>query len=436
MFGTVLEKLSGWFGQSYLVARFFPCLVAAVADLAVAYVAFPAMRPQLRFVLANATASDVAGYLLLALAGIAVAAYTLSPFVRVAVRLLEGSWLLAPDANKLSRWFGEQLVVSEGHRLDELARREHELFQNRVDLPSSAEIRARLARARAVGERLREVPSAALIDEAEQRVKALITLRECRRTIAAEDLKFAIDILEDALQLNCANRSALHRYCSDDDRKRATTLTDLQRTMVSVLAVYARDIAEDAETRVVDRKDQVFARAELAPTRFGNLSAALRSYCKTRYGIEFGYFWPRFLLSIQKNPTLSTAISNANVQVEFAVAALALTVLSLMLWLALFIAFFTGPLRLFLLAALGPPAVELWLGVIETSYKEYADTVRSAVDLGRFELLAALRQPLPPTLESERQLWDRLARLALFNERGPDRALIHSSGPNAPTGRT
>jgi hypothetical protein len=435
MFGTVLEKLSGWFGQSYLLARFFPCLVAAVANLAIAYASFPAVRPQLRFLLANATAADVAGYLLLTLGAIAVAAYTLSPFVRVAVRLLEGNWMLAPEANKLSRWFGEPLVVAESHRLDELAQRENELFQNREGLPSVAEIRTRLARARAVGERLREVPRAGLIDEARQKIEALQALRERRRTIAAVELKAAFDVLEDALQLNCANRSALHRYCSDDDRNRAATLTRLQRTMVRVLAVYAREIAEDAETRVVDRKDQVFARAELAPTAFGNLSAALRSYCKTRYGIEFGYFWPRFLLSIQKNPTLSTAIANANVQVEFAVAGLALTVLSLMLWLVLFIAFFAGPLRLFLLAALAPPAVGLWLSVIDASYKEYADTVRGAIDLGRFELLTALRQPLPPTLESERQLWDQLARLALFNERGPDRALVHGN-PSAPAGRT
>jgi hypothetical protein len=432
MFGTVLEKLAGWFGQSYLIARFFPCLIAAGANLAIAYASFPPVRPQLRFALANATASDVAGYLLLALGGIAVAAYTLSPFVRVALGLLEGNWMLATDANRLSRWLGEHLVVSESHRLDKLARREHELFQNRGELPSVREIRTRLARARALGERLREIPRAAIIDEAKQKIEALMAQRERRRPIAAAELKTAVDILEDALQLNCANRRALRRYCSDDDPKRAAALTQLQRTMVSVLVVYARDIAEDAETRVVDRKDQVFARAELAPTPFGNLSAALRSYCKTRYGIEFGYFWPRFLLSIQKNPTLSTAIANANVQVEFAVAALALTVLSLLLWLVLFIAFFAGPLRLFLLAAAGPLALGLWLNVIEASYKEYADTVRGAIDLGRFELLAALHQPLPPTFESERMLWDRLARLALLDEHGPDRALVH---PGA-TGRT
>jgi hypothetical protein len=404
--------------------------------LAIAYAGFPALRPQLRFALTNATAADVAGYLVLALGALAVGAYTLSPFVRVAVRLLEGNWMLAPDAYKLSRRLGELLVEQESRRLDELARREHYLFQNRADLPGADDIKARLSRARAVGEALREVPHAGVIAEAKRKVEALMALRERRRIITAADLNATVEILEDALRLNCADRRALHRYCSDGDRRHAADLTQLQRTTGSVLAVYARDIAEDAESRVVDRKDQIFARAELAPTPFGNLSAALRSYCKTRYGIEFGYFWPRFLMAIQRNPTLSSAIANANVQVEFAVAALALTVLTLLLWLGLFVVFFAGPLRLFLLAAIGPPAVGLWLSVIETSYKEYADTVRGAIDLGRFELLAALRQPLPPSLENERQLWDRLARMALLNEPGAARALVHGSGTSAPAGKT
>jgi hypothetical protein len=428
MFGTVLEKLSGWFGQSFLIARYFPCLVAAVANLAIAYVSFPAVRPQLRFALANATAGDVAGYLVLALGAIAVVAYTLSPLVRVTLRLLEGNWMLTADANRLTRWFGERLVVSEARRLDELARRERELFEDRTGLPRRAAIRTRLAQALREGEALREVPRAALINEAKKKIDELMELRRRRRPIKADKLEAAVDLMEDALRLNCGNPAVLHRYCSDVERSGAKILGELQITVVSVLAVYARDIAEDAESRVVDRREQVFARAELAPTRFGNLSAALRSYCKTRYGIEFGYFWPRFLLAIQKNPTLSTAITNANFQVEYAVAALALTVLSLLLWLALFIAFFSGPLPVFLLAALGPPAVGLWLGVLEASFKEYADVARGAIDLGRFELVSALRQPLPPTFESERQLWDRLARLALLNERGPDRALVHTSG--------
>jgi hypothetical protein len=105
---------------------------------------------------------------------------------------------------------------------------------------------------------------------------------------------------------------------------------------------------------------------------------------------------------------------------------MALTVLSIFVWLVLYIAFFKGPLRLFLLAALGPPIAGVWLSIIEASYKEYVDVVRGAIDVGRFELLTTLRQPLPPTLESERRLWSQLAELALLSRTDrADRALVY-----------
>lgn len=436
MFGTVLEKLSGWFGQSFLLARFFPCLVFAVANAGIAYGAFPSIRPWLRTALADAAASNMAGYLLLALGTLAVVAYTLSPFVRIAVELLEGNWMLAPGASVPSRWLGERLVAAQSERLDDLTKSETELFRNRASLPTRAAIRSRLAKALAVGEALREVPYPEIIREAKEKVDALLVLRRYRRSIAARELEDAVALVADALRLNCATPRALLASASDDDRRDADTLAGLQRTLVSVLVPYARDIAEDNESRVVDRKDQVFARAELAPTRFGNLSAALRSYCKTRYGIEFGYFWPRFLLAMQKDQTLGPAIAGANIQVEFAVVSLALTALSVALWLVLFIRFFEGPLPLFLVAALGPPAVGFWQRVMEASYKEYADIVRSAIDLGRFELLGALRQPLPPTLDGERQAWDRLARLALLNRDDSDRPIVYTGSGSAPSAKT
>ncbi|HYZ61873.1 MAG TPA: hypothetical protein VE650_05415, partial [Acetobacteraceae bacterium] len=59
--------------------------------------------------------------------------------------------------------------------------------------------------------------------------------------------------------------------------------------------------------------------------------------------------------------------------------------------------------------------------------------VRSAIDLGRFDVLTALHYPLPPTLEAERRVWDGLARLAKLEESGPDRAFAHAAGGGAKT---
>ncbi|HYZ62467.1 MAG TPA: hypothetical protein VE650_08425, partial [Acetobacteraceae bacterium] len=372
MFGTVLDKLSGWFGQSFLIARFFPLLVAIVANGTVAYVAFPAVRPRVEATLAAAATANAVVYVLLALGAVAALAYTLSPFVRGAIQVLEGGWMLAPGANPLSRWLGERLVGEESKRYDLLAEQRNDLFQSRAKLPSQAAVRRRLGRAREVGEALREIAFPGLIEQAATQVAALARLRRYRRPIPRDDLNAAIELLDEALRLNCADPNRLRLPLREDQRGQAERLTRLQRQMVSVLVVYARAVAEDAESRVVDRSDQEFAPGELAPTSFGNLSAALRSYCKTRYGIEFDYFWPRFLLAIQKNPTLSSSIVTANVQVEFAVVSMVLTSVSVILWFALFVDYHAGPWPLFLVAAIGPPLVGFWLRAVETSYKDYA----------------------------------------------------------------
>jgi hypothetical protein len=416
MFGTVLEKLSGWFGQSFLLARFFPCLVSICANGALAFLVVPAARPRLLAALKAAPTGDAVVYLVLGLGAVAAVAFTLSPFVHAAIRLLEADWMLAPGAGPVSRRLGQRMVRDESRRYEQLAAQEHALFRNRADLPKQEQVRTRLSEARKAGIPLRAVDRPELVEAAAREVDALDALRRIRAPIQASLLNQAIASLEEALQFNCADPQRLRLPIRERDTEPAQRLTALQRLMVEVLVVDAKDIAEGAEARVVDRREQVFGHGELAPTAYGNLAAALRSYAHTRYGIEFGYFWPRFLLAIQKNQPLTTAITTATVQVEFAVASAVLTALSVVLWLGLFVHFYQGPFPLFLIMALGPVLVGFWLNVVEVSQKEYADVARSAIDLGRFDLLAALRIPLPPTLRAERTLWDRLARLALLNE--------------------
>jgi hypothetical protein len=95
MFGTVLDKLDTFFGRAFLVSRFFPFLVFLGLNLAVAYAMFPDARADMRKAIA---ASADAGAIVYVLAGfllIAAIAYTLAPFSRITMELLEGDWLVS-----------------------------------------------------------------------------------------------------------------------------------------------------------------------------------------------------------------------------------------------------------------------------------------------------------------------------------------------------
>ena len=208
------------------------------------------------------------------------------------------------------------------------------------------------------------------------------------------------------------------------DIAQSERLSGLYSDMMDKLAPYVQDIAQSRELRMFKKHESEFAKAELAPTRFGNHVAALRSYCDTRYGFDFDFFWPRLRLVIADD-TIKSSLDAAKTQVDYSVLCLALTLLFILNWL-LILAFAGEELHLlFVLAALGPPAVLFWLWMVRESYSDYSNLVRSAIDICRFDLLKALRRPLPKSTEEEIETWHQTARLLLFDEHHENATLEH-----------
>ena len=408
MLAQIIDKFDTWFGRTFLLARFFPWLLFAASNLALASVEFPSVRA---FVLAeyqSLSASQKFIDLVLALGGVAVVAFTISPAIRPITALLEGQ--------NLWRWIAEPLLFRRSRQTARLAERSRILFDNRAALPGSEEVKRRLSAARAAGAGLGAITDRDMIDLAERELRGLRALRALNRQVPHTIFGRALAVLSAALQRNCVETTELRPPIKPADLVDAERLRKMHLEVVEELAPYAKELAQNIEARAYDRHQNLFGKAELAPTRLGNDVAALRSYCKTRYCMEFDFFWPRLQL-VMKDEKVADALATARIQVDFSILSLTLSAVFVVTWLLVLGAVGTSLVALFIVAVAGPPVVAVWLWIVHQSYSGYAELVRGAIDVSRFDLLGALKQPLPTTLAEEKAAWDRVGRWLILGGR-------------------
>jgi hypothetical protein len=336
------------------------------------------------------------------------------PLVQFITNFLEGSSI--PD--RLARW----LVVTHSERRERLDKELKDRSRRRNALSDSKEAVAQLKEDRYLGTRLGAITDVNAIEEAAGLIERLRKRRWMNLDIAVCQFEGARSALSRALRANCAEVSELIR---PGDAAQARRLDALYDEMWENLAGYVLDIAEQREYQADANRQRLFADIEMEPTRLGNDAAALRSYCETRYGIDFDFFWSRFLLVVQKDDKLSNTIATAKIQLDFAILALTLTATTTAAWSVVLLFSGVSLWTVFLVFVVGPAATMAWLGIVHGSYSNFADLARSVVDLHRFELLAALRRPLPLTTEAEKLAWEAVARLSLLGEHGENAVLQH-----------
>lgn len=405
MFGQALDKIDTWLGRSFLLARYFPWLLFSAANLLFAAAEFPAVR---NFLLEEyqKAASDTLIDLLIFLIAVAVVAFTISPAIRPITKLLEGQgvWRRVAELLFLRRSLERQSII----------RQREALFQNRAALPKVDDVADVLGKAREAGAKVRVVADTAAITAAEIEARKLWALLYLNQPIGQDNLTKSTKALSTALNRNCADVLFLEDT-SDGAVAWAKKLSAIQKEFVEVLAPYAIDVAQSQEAIALDIQQNLYGKADLAPTQLGNDVAALRSYCDTRYGFNFDFFWPRLQLVI-KDAQLTDKLSGARVQLDFSVLCLTLTVLFFAVWLFILAAWGKSLITLGGLVALGPLAVRTWLWMVHESFAAYAELVRGAVDVSRFDLLGALRRPMPTSIAEERDLWTATARSLMLDE--------------------
>ncbi len=421
MFSQVLDKLDSWLGRSFLLARYFPWLLFAGANLLLAAAEFPDIRTLLASEYSNITSSGKIVDSALAFGAVAVVAYTLSPGMLAIQRLLEG--------RELWQWIAEPMVLRRVIETQALVDRRRSLFQDRAGLEERVVIVKRLAAFRAAGKNYATITDRSAIDTAEEALKSLRSRRFLNRPIRAGEIAVAVQTMATALQRNCADLIWLKQQPSPlpgDILADASRLDRLHRELCDEILPYATDIAQNRERHALAAHDKLYAKAEVAPTRLGNEVAALRSYCDSRYGFDFDFFWPRLQL-VMKDDKLATKLSGLQIQVEFSMLSLSLSCLFVVSWLIVLGGWGHSLVTLLLLVMFGPLVIFMWLWLVHESYSTYAEFLRGAIDVSRFDLLQALRRQLPQTTEAEKAVWEQTARLLVLNEHDVDVELKHPS---------
>jgi hypothetical protein len=479
VFGQIADTLDKWLNRPFLLAYFSPWLVFAFANGVVAYVSLPQAAAQIdRY--AHGNPADKAIVIAVAVAVIAVVAYLSSLLLRGMTKLLEGQWLPEWLDDQLTVLHAEELAELEKRRdklrnlLDELEKGSsgteeklqgardrgvlgrHNLkpeqieaaagavdvlwrkwYRNQIIKPdevnkAAAALEAALSRNCADPAKLiagNPALSQKLYKAHDDFVnKLLLTLwRKWYRNqiVKPDEVKKAAAALRAALAHNYANHIQLNQKQKivDDDQAWSQKLHKAHDDFVNKLLPYALEVARERRTLTFTERYRRFAKAELAPTRLGNDTATLRSYCETRYNLDFDFFWPRLQIVLQKDQNLNTAIVNSKTQLDFAVLLFWLTALFTGVWLVV-LTFCGNSLWAFVIvAALGPLVARLWLGIVQASYAAFAELARSAVDLKRLDLLTALHWPLPPTADAELLTWKAVGERM-------------SIGPDPPAART
>ena len=410
MFGTVLDKLGSYFGQSFLLSRCFPWLLCLIVNLLIASIEFPQMRAFVEGEYAGATSTKAFDFVA-ALIAVGVLAYATSPIIQAMTEFLEGDWIGSP----LGRLAAPFLVPFEAARRDRLNAEYRDIFDRRTKLPNTKRVIAQLRNDRAAGARLRRIVDVGAINDADSRFGEVMRHRWLNLEISPDTFKAFVDSLSRALRSNCADIANLD---PGENAEEAERLAEIHNGTVEELTPFVLDFAEQMEFRARTKRDRDFARLELAPTRLGNSAAALRDYCDSRYGIAFEAFWSRFLLIVaSKDDKLSGTIAASKIQLDFSILCFTLTVASLTGWAIVLWLWGRSLLTAVVVFVAGPALAWAWLRIVQSSYAAFADVARSATDLDRFELLDALHLPLPQRSDDEPAIWQRFSLLTLLSDK-------------------
>jgi hypothetical protein len=193
----------------------------------------------------------------------------------------------------------------------------------------------------------------------------------------------------------------------------------LQRRIIELL----RDERREADYRLSALIAAQGARElrNLPATRLAEVRERYRAYIKDTYNIEFAYLWPRVRMllgdSSEVEKGLTQQVADSASQVDFAVLLLALTVSVPAIWLPSIAFYGKSWIALLMVGGLSPLIGMILFEMIVQAEIAFGVAVETAVDRYRLAVLKALSMPRPATLSAERQLWDKIGKMAVPDAR-------------------
>jgi len=120
--------------------------------------------------------------------------------------------------------------------------------------------------------------------------------------------------------------------------------------------------------------------------------------------------WTRLQHVIQKSDKDAALLQDAKMQLDCCIGAWWLIVVYTIAWALVLVWQSVNVVPFVIVWVAGPFLAVVSYRLACERYQVWADLVRSAVDLFRFDLLRELALPLPPGIEEERRLWNAVSQ--------------------------
>ena len=404
MLGALLEKLGGLLPKNFIISSFFPILIFAFLNSVMLYLFTESFRRGFDMYLAlDAGRQTLYGFTILI--GIAFVAYifsTLNLFLR---EMLEGRHLFG--------WLKKRMVVEQQGKLDALEDRlkksEKEAFLFKRD--SDGWIK-RLEEAYALGNKQKVKNEYSALEPVSIEIKRLKVIRTRNQLIGFSELRSVVE----ALEVELKKYPTAKGNSEFNDRQNRQQL-DADHTSLRLLIYYARGVAENEYIEAFNEREFNYSRYKVNATSMGNIAESVRSYARSRYEINLDSIWSRLQKLIQTDDKFYAALTDAKTQLDFLVSLFWLTALFTVTWLSVLFYLKVSWLAFVLVGVTGAALVAVWYNIAVQNYLAFADTLRTSIDLFRFDLLNALHCHLPANSEDECRTWARLNQLIGYGQK-------------------
>jgi hypothetical protein len=411
VFGTVVEKVQALLSRAFLLGSFFPVLVFATLNFALAWIGIDAFGEFLTARWSSDAVASSTTYAVL-LVALAIVSFILAPLIPVFRTILEGAGL-----PKQVREMRIGTYAQESRALQDQLQTAKTRFNDFGQLRRNAE--GRFGSARNDAHATRTTTSTIPIDNAQGALDQLADQLASRATNQSFDARLpdfpgaenAVATLEAAL-----GQYPMQPPPANPDPDRYRRLDRLQSRLLSNLD-QARDTAYRALQSADSECRQRFVADDIRPTRIANSRAAMERYPSVAYSADFDFLWPRLRMVLPKDQIISSAVDLASAQLDFAVLMTVLSAVTTLFWTVV-LAFYGTSILLFVTVGIMMPALVIFFYMlIDATQKAFGEVMVMAIDGLRLELLRALHHPLPTSLTDEQKIWQRL-QLALYSGLG------------------
>lgn len=441
MLDTAFTAIGSNFPSRFLLGQFFPVFAVLVVNVLLACLYFWGWEASLETVAETLKIEDLATAVGILAFAASVIAFTLSPLLNALRRLLEGD--LIPEAVRAKLVASNEAWASELEtEIDEITRYAIRLRQQR-DASEAALSKPRPAPApppeaepapdpvaRVIGWLVDLIPFGrkAPVEPAVPAPSPPAVPAPAPPAFDLTAAAAALDALEKSLR-DADVASVRSRWDAKVGEEVFVRVVAAKEALIALKpSVGAADVArfEGLYDRLVDafgeaipvaarllsdRKSAfrlTYVASDPRPTRFGNVVAALEHYPLSVYGVGYDYLWPRIQLVFEKDDTNAARLDDARTQLDYALVAMLLAMLSCAAWLILLVLTDTSWLRFLLVAFAAWLGFHLFYRVALEAQRTVTETMKAMLDRYRWDVLKALHVAVPADSTAERNLWQRL----------------------------